>query len=320
MIERHEITSREQWLALRRKDVTASSVGVLFGLHPYQTVAGLWAEKTGTEMPRKDTADLRRGRLLEGAVAAAVKEARPGWAVVKANEYLRDPDARLGATPDFFLIDKARGAMDILGVMQAKTANQWEFERSWGQDPPIWIVLQCLVEMMLSGATWGFVACLVVDGGAFDLHMYEVVRHPGAEQRIRDAVADFWRNVEAGNEPIVDYERDGPLINWMHRNPRLGEVIDLRGDNELPELLDRHLSLKAYIAAATAELETVDNEIKHKLGDAEVALVPRGYKLSWKQQDQSGYTVAARKQRVLRISGQQTTREGNAGEQQAAAR
>lgn len=301
MIERHEITSREQWLALRRQDVTASTVAALFGLHPYQTVAGLWAEKTGAEMPRRDNPDMRRGRLLEGAVAAAVKEARPTWAIVKANEYLRDPDARIGATPDFWLVDSERPGFPS-GVMQAKTANKWEFDRSWGEDPPLWIVLQCLVEMMLSELPWGIVACLVVDGHDFDLHQYEVARHPGAEQRIREAVADFWRNVAEGKEPRIDFERDGALINWMHRRPQPNEVIDLRGDNELPELLDRHLSLKAYLESAKAELETVDNEIKHKLGDAEVALVPSGYKLSWKQQDQAGYSVAARKQRVLRIS------------------
>lgn len=300
-IERHEITSREQWLALRRQDVTASVVGALFGLHPYQTPAGLWAEKTGTEVRKPDTADLRRGRILEGAVANAVHEARPDWAIVKANEYLRDPEARLGATPDYWVVDPRRG-LDLCGAMQCKTANKWEFDRSWGDDPPIWIMLQVLTEMMLSDSQWGVIACLIVDGHAFDLHLYQVTRHAGAEQRIRDAVAAFWADIAAGREPQIDYERDGSLISTMYRVVRKGAVIDLRGDNQISELLDRHLALKAFIESAKDELETVDNEIKCKLGAAEVALVPPGYKLSWKEQDQSGYVVAPRKQRVLRVT------------------
>lgn len=296
MIERHAITSRDQWLALRRKDVTASVVGALFGLHPYQTPAGLWAEKTGTEMPRRDNPDMRRGRVLEGAVANAVHEDFPTWVIVKATEYLRDPVARIGATPDYWIVDGERR-----GVMQAKTANRWEFDRSWSDEaPPMWIVLQCLTEMMLSEMAWGVVACLVVDD--FRLSTYQMERHPAAEQRIRDAVANFWTNVDEGREPPIDYERDGALIAHMFREPRKGATIDLRGDNQISELLDRHLSLKAFLESAKAELDTVDAEIKHKIGAAEVALVPPGYKLTWKQQDQAGYSVAPRKQRVLRVT------------------
>jgi len=297
MIERHDIASREQWLALRRQDITASGVGALFGLHPYQTAAGLWAEKTGVELPKRDTADLRRGRILEGAVGKAVEEQRPDWRVTKATYYIRDPEARIGATPDYLIMDAIRGR----GVMQTKTANPREFDRAWGDGPPMWIMLQVLTEMMLESAAWGVVACLVVDGYTFDLHLFDVARHGGAETRIRETVAAFWAAVDAGKEPQIDYERDGPLIAQMYRAPRRGEVVDLRGDNEIPELLDRHLSLKAFIESAQAELVTVDNEIKHKLGDAEVAQVT-GYKLSWKQQEQAGYTVAPRKQRVLRVS------------------
>lgn len=300
--EHHDLDSKTeaQWLELRRNDITASVVGALFGLHPYQTPAGLWAEKTGVEMPRRDTADMRRGRLLESAVAQAVKEKHPRWSIIKAREYLRAPAFRLGATPDYYVVDEQRG-IDRVGVMQAKTVNQWEFDRHWEDGPPMWIRLQILTEMMLHGSNWGYVACLIVDGYSFDLKLYEQRRHPGAEQRIIDAVGAFWANVEAGREPQIDYERDGALIAQLHRSPRRSSEKDFSGDNALPELLDRHLSLVEWIKAAKTELEAVDNEIKHKLGDAEYGLVP-GFKLSWKLQHQSGYSVAARDQRVLRIA------------------
>src|SRR4030095_11106389 len=108
MIERHPITSREEWLRHRQQDVTASVVGALFGVHPYQTPAGLWAEKTGVELPRRDTAEVRRGGLLEGAIAEAGREERPRWTIHPPREYLRNPDIRLGATPDFAVVDHDR--------------------------------------------------------------------------------------------------------------------------------------------------------------------------------------------------------------------
>lgn len=300
MIERHPITSQEEWLRLRRQDVTASVVGALFGVHPYQTPAGLWAEKTGVELPRRDTADMRRGRLLEGAIAEAVREERPKWTVTPARAYWRDGDTRLGATPDFFVRDTDRPAAGI-GIMQGKTANQWEAERHWQDEPPFWIVLQALTEMMLLDAQWGVVALLIVDGRHFELRLFDVPRHPAAEARIVEAVREFWRNVEAGREPTIDYERDSRLIEWMHRAPpEQGRQVDLRGDNTIPELLDRHLSLVEWIKAAQKEQTTIDAEIKRKLGDAEIGIV-NGYRVTWKLQHQEGYSVAARDQRVLRI-------------------
>jgi predicted phage-related endonuclease len=140
-IQRIPISSREQWLELRKQDVTASVIGALFGCHPYETPAGLWAIKTGVNIPDEDNAAMRRGRLLENAVGQAFMEQSPHWVVKKANVYLRDRTLRLGATPDFFATDPESRRV----VLQAKTVNPWEFKRSWtDRDAPFWITLQCL--------------------------------------------------------------------------------------------------------------------------------------------------------------------------------
>ena len=117
MIERHEITSREQWLKLRHDDITASVIGALFGVHPYTTVLKEYVKHRGVEFDNSDNSAMRRGRWLEPAVGLAVEELRPQWKLVPAKVYLRDPELRLGATPDFFIEGDPRG----LGVLQAKT-------------------------------------------------------------------------------------------------------------------------------------------------------------------------------------------------------
>lgn len=44
MIDRIQIENREQWLALRRQDVTASVVAATMGLHPYVSKLALFKE------------------------------------------------------------------------------------------------------------------------------------------------------------------------------------------------------------------------------------------------------------------------------------
>jgi predicted phage-related endonuclease len=117
-IERIEITSREQWLALRKPDVTASVVASLFGCHPYVSALKLYLAHSGVEFDEADNRVFRRGRLMEPTVALAVSEERPDWRIEKCDSYYRDPDLRLGATPDFLIHGDPRG----LGVLQTKTA------------------------------------------------------------------------------------------------------------------------------------------------------------------------------------------------------
>ena len=104
------ITSREQWLELRKPDITASTIGALFNCHPYTTPLKIYAEKRGTEFDTQDNKVMRRGRWLEPAVKKAVEELRPDWKLVEPNEYLRDPDYRSSELPRIFTSWATRAA------------------------------------------------------------------------------------------------------------------------------------------------------------------------------------------------------------------
>ena len=109
MTLRIPITSRDQWLARRKFDVTASVVGAVFGCHPYVTPLHLYVEKQGlVDLPeRGDGGVLRRGRIYEPAVAAAVAEQRPDWQLEKCRDYFCDEATGIGASP------KPSGPMQI---------------------------------------------------------------------------------------------------------------------------------------------------------------------------------------------------------------
>ncbi|MGV1352843.1 YqaJ viral recombinase family nuclease [Klebsiella pneumoniae] len=298
-VERIPITDRESWLALRRQDVTASAVGAIFGVHPYQSLYSLYAAKTGLQ-PDEETSPMLEWRLiLESAVGAAVERDNPGWRIVKATDYLRDTDLRIGATIDFYIEGDPRG----LGVLQAKTAAPSSFKKQWtdGQ-PPFWIALQNATEMMLEHeAEWGAVACLIIDPWKCECPLYEIPRHEGVEARIRDGVARFWDDVAAGREPAPDYVKDAALIARLMPDAVPLKTIDLSGDNLMPTLLAERAEIRTRIAIDEARCADIEAEIKHKMRDAEIGTID-GFTIKFKHESRKGGFVAPSNPRVLRIT------------------
>ena len=317
MIERIPITDRDSWLAMRKRDLTASVVGSLFNCHPYASLLSVYLEKTGDEPAAPQSAMLEWRLILESAVAAAVELQRPDWKIVKATEYLRDPVARIGATPDFYIHGDPRG----LGILQAKTVAPSAFRKSWQDDqPPFWIALQNATELMLeTRATFGAVAALVIDPFKLQCPIYEIPRHAGVEARIREAVADFWKSVDWGEIPQPDFSRDADLIAALHPVPISSKRIDLTFDNMLPGLLAERAALKARagidLARAgidLARIDEIETEIKSKMEDAEIATID-GFAISFKEQIRKGHFVSGSTSRVLRITDHRAKEEVNNG-------
>jgi putative phage-type endonuclease len=263
-IETHEITNRDEWLAWRKRDVTASDIGALFGLSPWKgrTLLQLWAEKTGRAQPQIDTPALRRGRWLEPAVLTALAEAYPYARIERCSFYVRDPLFRLGATPDALLDGR---------LVELKTVARPIFE-GWGEEPPLAYKLQATVGAMLTGGYPAMVACLVLDTYSADLQVFHVEQSEEAEERIREGVVKFWTDVEAGVMPPADYGEDGELLAQLFKPRAEAEPVDLTGDNLLPGLLIERESLKAEIKARKDRVEAIKAELIDKLQGAPVGI------------------------------------------------
>lgn len=283
MIQRIQIDQegdRDAWLAMRKQDVTASVIGALFGLSPHTTAAELYWRQKGIELPRDFDQDMLDWREdLEAVFPKRVKRIKPEWTLTKASEYLRDPDARIGCTPDFYVTGDPRG----LGILQAKTSDRRTFERDWSEGrPPAWIELQNATELMLeTKAAWGAVAVITVESFKSRTEIFDIPRHAGVEAKLRDAVARFWRAVEWEEEPQLDYARDAALIAALFPPEKSRPVeVDLSGDNELPVLLAERADLKARIKPMEDRCDEIGNELKAKMGDAEIARIGE-FRAAW---------------------------------------
>jgi len=273
---------RATWLSLRRQDVTASAAGALLDVHPWLSRFKLWASKAGRLMEDpEETAPMRRGRLLEPVAVALLKEEKPRWRIKhntgRSQVYYRHPDLRIGATPDVLATFKGR-----LAIVQIKSVERSIFRSKWTDEdgetrPPLWIVVQALIEAHLTGAQDAYVAPLVV-GHGIDLELIKIPIHEGAWMRVKEEVEAFWRSIAAGEAPEPDYERDGQTLSELFAEDD-GTEIDLSEDSRFLELIQRRADLKRVIKESELRLEPIEAEIVHRIGKHERAYVP-GWRVS----------------------------------------
>jgi hypothetical protein len=304
MIERIKIESREQWLAqLRPQDITASVAGALLGVHPYMTAFGLYSLKKGliAEDP-EETGPMRRGRLLEPVAVQMLREDRPDWTIHDhpIGYYYRDPASRIGATPDVLATDEH----GKLGIVQIKSIEPSIFRRDWKNEdgviePPLWIVCQAIIEAHLTGAEWAAVAPMVIGFGV-EMPIVPIPIHAGILDRIKAEVAAFWQRIEEGRNYDPDYAKDGALIAQIYPRDN-GLEIDLSGDNAMPGFVDQLESARAAKKAGEAEEKIAKAAIADKMGEAAIARLADGRRVSHKLQRRESYEVSASEFRVLRV-------------------
>jgi len=271
---------RTAWLDARKQDVTASVAGALLGIHPYQTPYGLWAEKSGRVA--SDDADnpvLRRGRLLEPVVIEMLREDRPDWTVEyrRDNAYFRDADARIGATPDAFA---TRPDIYGRGIVQIKTVADDKFRREWIDAEtgevvlPLWIAVQTIVEATLTGASWACVAAMVI-GRGIDLQVVDVPLNTRVMNRLRREVREFWRMVEEGREPPIDWNRDGAAVADVYRDS-MPDRKDLTAVDGLDLIVGRFAAARETNRVTSQQIDELRPRILHALGPAEA-----GFTTNW---------------------------------------
>lgn len=297
--------NRQVWLDARRRDVTASQAACLLGVHPYTTPYGLWAEKSGRVA--SDDADnpvLRRGRLLEPVVIEMLREDRPDWTVEyhRDNAYYRNVEERIGATPDAFA---TRPDIFGTGIVQVKTVAEDKFRREW-IDPetgeivlPLWIAIQAIVEATITGSAWACVAVMVI-GRGIDLQIVDVPLNTRVMDRLRREVREFWRMVDEGREPSIDWNRDGATVAEVYRDS-MPDRKDLTADLKLDEIAGRFVDAREAHTVSGKAVDDLRPRILRALGTAEA-----GFTANWNivartsvRAGQNGQPVKSRSLRII---------------------
>ena len=267
------MTRDHEWHAARAKVIGASEVAALFGVSPHTSRWSLWQVKAGRVAPPDLSGDARVtwGLRLENAIADAVAEER-GWTLLPGGHRVHRRIEGMGCTLDREI------AGDRPGVLELKTVDWLARKRQWGAEPPAHILLQLQHQLAVTGHQWGAVAALV---GGNDLRIWEYQARPRSFAESEKRVRAFWQSIREGREPPVDgsastAETLAALYPDAHDDPPL----DLRGDNEAPELCAGFIRAREARQAAEREERNYANALRAKVGDAAAAMV-------------NGYTVRA---------------------------
>lgn len=289
------IKGRHDWLAQRKMDVTASEVPALFGASAFTTALQVYADKTGKGKGYGDNVAMRAGRIMEPAIAEAVREERPQWVLNKATSYYRDEDRRIGCTPDYFRVDQP----DV-EVVECKFVQPHVFEADWKDGPPLMYVLQTLVQVHVIGCPRGWIACMI-DNRAKDVFIYEVPRNDNAWARICAAVDKFWEAVHNGELPNPDYVMDMEVLRDLFPPDKSKPPLDLMDDDDFITLLvDRQVAMET-MKRAEADKRRAEAEIIDRLKGS-TAAVTTGFRISYKSQTRPEHVVPASTFSVLRVT------------------
>lgn len=249
---------------------------------------------------------MRRGRLLEGVAVQVLREEHPDFEMVHndgpARHYYRDPDARLGATPDIIVENSAKGR----GVIQIKSVQPQIFKTKWVEDgilqPPLWIAVQAAIEADLTGAEWAAVAPIIVDHGV-DVPLIEIKIHRPLLAKIRETVREFWGRVERNEPPPPDYGKDGALLSSIYSEDD-GSGIDLSGNARVADLLEDLERLKKIEKTgkdAEKDRKRISAELIHLLGNASHGIVGDGRVIEAKTVKRDGYMVQPSQYRFIKV-------------------
>ncbi|WEK42944.1 MAG: YqaJ viral recombinase family protein [Candidatus Sphingomonas colombiensis] len=258
--------------AFRASVVGASEVAALFDTNPWLTKFELWHRKRGTiatpafnEVIDGQPVNERSywGVKLEASIIEGAKER---WGYTDREQVKRLTNgAGLGGHPDRRVVCPERGP----GILETKMVD-WLERKKWGDEPPLHYLLQNLTYQGLDGVLWGDVIVLV-GGNALERHCYDF--RPSLYAEIESRVAEFWRSVESGEEPPVDYSRDGKTLVEALGEPT-EEIADLRENLDAEQDAIDFMAAKARRDAAEAEMEIAKTRLIERIGTAGKALLP----------------------------------------------
>ena len=199
------VRDQTHWHELRSQHIGASDVAALFDMSPFTTLWQLWMEKSG-KLPPEDLSDnksVQAGTFLESGIANWAAH-RWDMKIEKVVDYYTADDCPgMGASLDF----QTDGGHPV-EIKWSAHGDGWEYEGDTITCAPDNYVLQVLHQMACTDAEYGWLIALIRN----EPRRMKVPRSEEIISKIKSHVAKFWDSVRAGEEPPVDFDKDGEAV------------------------------------------------------------------------------------------------------------
>lgn len=283
-------STREAWLAERRKGVGASEAAAVLGVSRWRTKLEVYMDKLNL-LPDRQTPQMKWGLRHEPTIARAYEE-ETGRTLTATQLHLKHDKAPwMMATLDHLAGDR---------VVQLKTAGEWsagEFGEPGTEEVPKEYFLQCQQEMACSGREVADLATLI---GLSDFRIYTIRLRPAIIAELIEVERDFMDRVARQEPPLPDFTHPSTvdLLNMIE--PDANEVIEMLDDDTLLAVAE-YERLGKTASEATASRKWAKAKILHAMGTAGVAELPDGRILRRKLIEKDGYSVGPSSYYDLRI-------------------
>lgn len=262
---------------LRRRSLSASEFGSVFGVDPRRDARALWAQKKG-QMPEAEPKPwMYAGKRWERPIMTVYAETS-NREVEWFDRTIAHPDYPwMVASPDA-LVRQDRETLDAKLV-------QWHQRHRWGANPadvPEQNILQIHVQMMVLGFDTGKI---IAWAGESELRIYDYERDEEMHRALRERGYEFWKRYIHGDEtpPITGSEESAAWLR--HHFPRNFGTVRKATMGELALLedyTDVKIEEKTTVAGILERKALLENQIKECIGPDD-GLEWFGGRFTWKK-------------------------------------
>lgn len=272
------ITSEDQWLELKTKDISSTESSALFNMSPYLTKFELYhLKKSGEVHTISGNERTEWGNELEASIASGISK-RFGLTVQPLKCYMRhDTVENMGSSFDFEIIgiepvkDKPMNKYQKAfceygnGVLEIKNVDSLIYKNEWEADEaPAHIEFQVQHQMEVINYGWTMIGALV---GGNRLEDILRIRDTGMGAGIVKGINKFWEEFALDVAPQPDWERDAETIIAMYKSGggSAYKAVDLETFNTL---CTRYEEAQKMAKAAEVTKDEVKAKILMLAGDA----------------------------------------------------
>ena len=191
------------------------------------------------------------------------------------DEYIRDPELRLGASFDY-MIEPGAALLEIKNVDSLAFRDGWIVHDDGALEAPAHIEMQVQHQMLVSGQKHAHLAALV---GGNTVKMIELEADAEIADAIRSKAAAFWDSVKKNIPPEPDFTRDSQFIAKLLVNSDPNKIMDATSDETLWMLAEDYKRYADDEKNAKAGKDMVKAKILRVAGDAS-KIFGRGFTIS----------------------------------------
>lgn len=244
--------------------MSASKVGAMLGLSPFESRYALWQRMAGHIPWEVDSDILRRGHYIEPALGQWWQDQHMSLAVEPTSAFHHPDRPDHVASPDFLV--KARNVeRSITALLEGKTANnEWEWGAEGSDEIPPGYKAQALWQLYVTGLP---VCHFSVLTPYMEFRQFTVNRDDDDIAFIVDEADRFMASIAADQAPdLDDTDHTYQAIRQLH--PQIdGTTVDLD-----PDVAVAWIHAKQQEAAAAREVSAARNRIADAMGNAQKAL------------------------------------------------